>query len=270
MARSAPSGCIENGVRSANAFARAAFQAWPSVQGVDRLIREAANSSQVSVLAKSLDEISRALGFRFYVLRSNDGWELANLGDPPQAMAGSLKALHERVAVASENMAHGFLWSETLPALTRVEDDSDVVWILAGAGWGDGFTVPVHVPGRRPASFSFITARGNRPLRANLPMAQYVATAAFDAVHQIRARGHDVQEVANGIPHLTSRQRDCILLAARGKSDTEAAKLLGISSDTVHQHLEAAKHRYHVATRAELIVRVLFDGQIPFEAILRN
>jgi len=99
-------------------------------------------------------------------------------------------------------------------------------------------------------------------------MAQFLATAAFDAVYEIRARGRQMREAVAGIPQLTMRQRDCVVLAAQGKSDTQAAKLLGVSSDTVHQHLEAAKHRYGVATRAELIVRVLFDGQIPFEAIL--
>jgi len=39
------------------------------------------------------------------------------------------------------------------------------------------------------------------------------------------------------------------VLAAQGKSDTDAGVLLGISNQTVHQHIETAKRRYGVATR---------------------
>ena len=256
-------GWLENQIRNAGSLG-------PSVQGVERRIREATKSGRTCVLAQALEEITRDLGFRFYFLGSHNGCELSNLGDLPEQLVMPFRDFLRRIAAASENIAHGFLWSETLPTLTRVNDETDHASILAGAGWGDGFTVPVHVPGRRPALFSFITTRGNRPLRANLPMAQFAATAGFDALHEIHARGAQTQDTAVGIPQLTMRQRECILLAAKGKSDTQAAKLLGISSDTIHQHLEAAKHRYGVATRAELIVRVLFDGQIPFEAVLRN
>jgi LuxR family quorum-sensing system transcriptional regulator CciR len=36
----------------------------------------------------------------------------------------------------------------------------------------------------------------------------------------------------------------------------------------VHQHLEAAKRRYDVASRTQLVVRALFDSQITFADVL--
>ena len=44
----------------------------------------------------------------------------------------------------------------------------------------------------------------------------------------------------------------------------ELAKQLGISDQTVHQHMEAAKRKYEVATRMQLVVRALFDSQLAF------
>jgi LuxR family quorum-sensing system transcriptional regulator CciR len=59
------------------------------------------------------------------------------------------------------------------------------------------------------------------------------------------------------------------VLVAQGKSDWDIAQLLGIASDTVHQHIEAAKRRYGVASRTQLVVRALFDSQITFADIIR-
>ena len=54
--------------------------------------------------------------------------------------------------------------------------------------------------------------------------------------------------------YLSSRERDCLELAAHGKSDWEISQLLRISEHTVHKHVEAAKRRLGVSTRAQAIV----------------
>ena len=55
-----------------------------------------------------------------------------------------------------------------------------------------------------------------------------------------------------------------MVLAGRGKSDRDVGQILGISDQTVHQHMEAAKRKYEVATRMQLVVRALFDSQLAF------
>jgi LuxR family quorum-sensing system transcriptional regulator CciR len=70
-------------------------------------------------------------------------------------------------------------------------------------------------------------------------------------------------------PRLTDRQLDCVVLAAQGKSDGVIAQLLGISGETVHQHIETAKRRYGVASRMQLVVRALYDNLITFADTLR-
>lgn len=66
---------------------------------------------------------------------------------------------------------------------------------------------------------------------------------------------------------LTSRQRDCLVLVARGKSDREIGAELGISDQTVHKHIEAAKKRFDVQTRIQLVVRALWEKRLDLAQI---
>jgi LuxR family quorum-sensing system transcriptional regulator CciR len=68
---------------------------------------------------------------------------------------------------------------------------------------------------------------------------------------------------------LTERQLDCIVLMAQGKSDWDVGKILGLSQRTVQQHIDAARKKYDVGTRTQLLVRTLFDNQVGFHDIIR-
>ena len=69
---------------------------------------------------------------------------------------------------------------------------------------------------------------------------------------------------AEDLPRLTQRQLDCLVLAARGKTDWVAGQLLGLSHETVRMHIDNAKERFGVTSRAQLMIRALFYGQLSF------
>ncbi len=69
---------------------------------------------------------------------------------------------------------------------------------------------------------------------------------------------------------LTPREGEVLQWVAAGKTDWEIAQILGISHETVIQHLKHARERYGVQKRALLAVRALFDGLISFSDVLRN
>jgi LuxR family quorum-sensing system transcriptional regulator CciR len=77
-------------------------------------------------------------------------------------------------------------------------------------------------------------------------------------------------QVAQGPIRLTDRQRECVMWAARGKSDWEIARVLGVSEATVGEHLRHAYERYGVSKRTLVTVHALFDGTIGFLDILRR
>ena len=67
---------------------------------------------------------------------------------------------------------------------------------------------------------------------------------------------------------LTRRQHACVVLVARGMSDREIATELGISNQTVHKHVEAAKKRFAVPTRMQLVIHALFTRQLEISEIM--
>ena len=126
------------------------------------------------------------------------------------------------------------------------------------AGVGEGFAVPAHVPGEANGIASFMVRTGRSLPGARLPAAQLVGSFAYEAARRLRAAREGPAAVAPA--RLTARQVECVLLVARGKTDWEIARILGITEDTVTEHLDEARRRCDVSRRTQLVVRALFDG----------
>ena len=97
-----------------------------------------------------------------------------------------------------------------------------------------------------------------------MPLAQLVGVFAFEAARRLWS----VRRLDPGTaPTLTDRQRDCALWAARGKSDWETSRILGVSEETVARHIRDGCARYGVNKRTSLAIRTLFDGTLTFTDI---
>ena len=131
-------------------------------------------------------------------------------------------------------------------------------------GIGDGYTVPRHLPGMARGSCTF-AVRPERALPApGLIVAEVVGALALTCA--LKTSGMAKQAAS---PKLSDRQRECLLWAARGKTASETAIILGISMETVVQHLKMARERYEVHCRQSLILAALFDGLIGFGDVFR-
>src|SRR5215475_10608381 len=60
----------------------------------------------------------------------------------------------------------------------------------------------------------------------------------------------------------SDRERECIQLAARGHSDTDIGRKLGLSGKTVNAYIERVKIKLGVDTRVEAIVLAVKAGLI--------
>jgi LuxR family quorum-sensing system transcriptional regulator CciR len=173
------------------------------------------------------------------------------------------------ILVACEHTNVGFRWSDIHKWIALSKRQKEILDGARVAGIGEGFTVPVHIPGEYAGSCSFGMRLNRRFNDSTMPAAQFVGCFGFEAARRVLniQRAKAGKEIPTA-PRLTPRQLDCVVLAAAGKSDWDAAQLLGISDQTVHQHIEDAKRRYGVATRLQLVVRALFDGQLTFRDIV--
>jgi DNA-binding CsgD family transcriptional regulator len=126
----------------------------------------------------------------------------------------------------------------------------------ASFGIAHGYTVPIHLPwaaGALPASCSVVPTSDSidaRAYRAVQVMSMYLY-ASVGYQNDLRAARDAATQDG---PVLSARERECLELAAYGKSDWEISQLLHISEHTVHKHVEAVKRRLGVSTRIQAVV----------------
>lgn len=228
-----------------------------------------------SALHEHLERTGRQLGFVQFAMGHH-----VDLAGPPQDAirvtnydaAWIERSLGERyfvqdpVHLASTRTAMGFLWSD-VPAMIALNGRQRYILEAARAyGLAEGYTVPVHVPGEYRGSCSFGAANLENLALNALPIANLAGSYAFEAARRIM-RARLPNRPVDLLPILTERQRDTLVLVARGKADPEIGTLLGISAATAHGHVENVRRAYGNAQRPLLIARALFDGQISFNEV---
>ena len=242
---------------------------------IDAFVRDVSGAASEDELAALLHDICCEMGFHYFALTHHVDIRQApepaiRLDNYPaqwveyfdEQKLGPTDPVHR----ASHLTSVGFTWSR-LPHMIHLTPRDRMVLEAAGMnGIGDGFTVPAHVPGESNGSCSFATRSGHPMPEAQLPGAQLVGAFAFEAARRLWRMRAGPWPTA----HLTDRQRDCVVWAARGKSDWEIAQILGIGHETVIQHLKQARERYGVTKRTMLAVSTLFDGTISFIDVLKR
>lgn len=231
-----------------------------------------------------LQSISQQMGFDHFALvhhvdlrpagKLNDHLvtsDFAVLSDYPQFWVDQYISdaivTDDPLLIASQRMASVFEWQEMLNLLPLTAAQREITERTRHAGLENGFTIPLHVPGEINGSCHFAVATGHELPRNNMYMAQSVGTFAFQAARNLmdRLRGTPLAPP----PKLTGRQLECVVLAGRGKSNWEIGVILGISQETVKQHLSDAQSRYDVGNRMQLVTRALFDGQFSVVDLVR-
>jgi LuxR family quorum-sensing system transcriptional regulator CciR len=239
-----------------------------------RIVETVGSAEDLTVIMAA---ISVELGFQYFALSHHV--DVATAGDAairlhnyPQRWADyydeNALGVSDPVHRASHVTSIGFPWSRMAAMIPLTPGDHHILALGRAQGVGDGFTVPAHVPGEACGSCSFACEVG-RPLpQVMLPLAQLAGNFAFEAARRLwLGRGGHLLYPG---PALTDRQRDCILWVARGKSDWEISRILGISEETVARHIKQACARYGVNKRTLLVIRALFDGTLTFLDIFRR
>ncbi|WP_029934520.1 LuxR family transcriptional regulator [Sphingomonas sp. UNC305MFCol5.2] len=227
----------------------------------------------VADLEDVLGEACSAMGFRYFALMHHvdtaegPGPSL-RLHNYPLSFSswfdenrfGRLDPVHR----ACHRTTKGFRWAH-VPAMIRLGGtDFEILERARREGIANGFTVPAHVPGESRGSCSFAVSEAEDVPDDWLPVAQLIGVCAFETARRLM-----LPDGPSGGPlRLTARQRDCVIWAARGKTDWEIGRILGLSKETVRQHLKQARERYGIQKRSQLAVRALYDGVISFGEVL--
>lgn len=245
---------------------------------VQTFVREANRVSNLGSLRSLLEDTVESLGFDYFALlhhvdlsrRSNDFVRLVHY---PQAWkeksVGQEYYSDDPILAVAQKSVTPFLWTDVPRLMPLTPRQEEILQSAQLSGMGDGVTVPINIPGEFAGSCSFSVRYGRDIPIPALPTAQYLGCFAFQAARRVVMMQESAKPATEEAQQrLSPRQLDCVILAGRGKSDRDVGQLLGISGQTVHQHIEEAKRRYNVATRQQLIVRALFDAQITFADLM--
>jgi len=219
-----------------------------------------------------MDDVTRELGFRYFALihhvdlrRSSP--QIIHIENYPPVWADyfirNQVYIEDPVLNASLTTNVGFAWEAVPTMISMSRRQREILERGRREGLGWGFTVPANIPGDVHGSCSFATGTAQVLPQRVLLAAQLIGAFAFQAARRIRCSGLK----SASPPKLTPRQRECLVLVAKGKTDWEIGRILGLSEETVTKYLNAARARYNVMTRAQLVTAALFDGQIGFMEI---
>ncbi|WP_213978886.1 LuxR C-terminal-related transcriptional regulator [Sphingomonas sp. dw_22] len=192
---------------------------------------------------------------------------ILNIAQLPSTLTGGLhaqEAMRRGIANIVVSSATSVLWSGSQHRPDTPRKAANWSAMLAEHGITEGVSVAVRVPGRRRTTISFFTDRAEPDFSGIGIATEILGPRIVEAARSLRA----MPSAPRTSNRVTDRQRQCLTLIAQGMSDCEAGKILGLSDQTVHAHIETLRRRYGVRRRSQLIVCALYDGAISFEDIL--
>jgi LuxR family transcriptional regulator, quorum-sensing system regulator CciR len=244
------------------------------LERVQAFANDAAAVASLGDLDLMMREAASDFGADYYLMIHHANYfsgeiGLVNLGNYPREFREiSLQDGTDRadpIMEACERTLTGFFWNDVGSVITMTRRHLERAAAVHATGLGDGFVVPAHIPGEHLGSCHFAVESGKTLQRDRSAALQTIATFGFEAARRLSKERDDIWRRP---PPLTDRQRQCLILSARGKSDTVIAQLLRLSPKTVNEHIEEAKRRYGVATRGQLVVNALYASEISFQEIV--
>jgi DNA-binding CsgD family transcriptional regulator len=233
--------------------------------------RRGADTDFAAVLQRTLE----ALGFRYFACCSH----VDPLRPPPGAVMLHtyprrwVQTFHELglcevdpVFQHASRSLSPFFWDDTVLRGELTAAQRERLAEASGLGIAHGYTVPIHAPhmGALRASCSVV------PDSRAVPASSYYSVQLVSCfVYEAASRAAEVAAPAPGCT-LSPRERQCLELAAQGKSDWETGVILGLGEHTVHNYIEHAKRRLGVVTRVQAILQALHSGQISFGDVIRG
>lgn len=237
-------------------------------------VRLVAAATTIVDLAVALDDMTRRMGFSRYALTHHvdilsapqPTIRLHNYPDDwVEYFDRNRLGVSDPIHRASQITSVGFEWRQLAAMIPLTAGDQRILALARDHGLADGFTVPANVPGEAHGSCSFVGIASAELPDDAFPLAQLAGSFAFEAARRIwQMRSGTLPPRCN----VTDRQRDCLLWVARGKTDWEISRILGVSQETVVQHIKQARERYGVQKRTSLLIHTLFDGTISFADVL--
>ena len=236
---------------------------------VEDVCEELSSSTDLAAMKRIVDAQVRKLGFdrfAYHLMRPPDGPRI------PLALATYPSEWTHRytereyvncdpVVGAAVGRLLPFLWRRLARSRYCTKQQRSILNEAKEFKLRNGFTVPVHGPGRGVATLN-VSSDTSRVKAAKLwteNKFNLVLLAFF--MHEAIVRN-----MATGAPapifHLSPREKECLIWAARGKTAWEISEILNLSSATVVGYLKSAMYRLGVYSKTHAVAKSILLGLI--------
>jgi DNA-binding CsgD family transcriptional regulator len=230
----------------------------------------------VGSFADLKDELLRAsagLGFESYMLRARypnlrTGFNEICFDNCPGGwrrfyMKHGAGAESDPVRARAQQQATPLLWRELIPQTPMLMRKAREY------GFGTGVVLPIHGPAGQWSALTLMRTQGGvdaeRAILDTMAETHLLAAYAHEACARIIRRRLDSSlSISQPAPDfaLSRRERECLVLAARGKTAAEIGKSLDIAERTVTFHLTNAHKKLGTASSPHAVVRAVSLGLI--------
>ena len=121
------------------------------------------------------------------------------------------------------------------------------------------YKTSVCIPIRDHSGRLFVSGIASRTRKLEDIELRMIQAYCLDALESV------VKEIEPGLPEnslLTARERQCLILAAKGYTEKRTARILSISPFTVHAHIQSAKNKLGARTKLDTILKGLHLSEI--------
>jgi len=129
----------------------------------------------------------------------------------------------------------------------------------------DGVIIPVHSlspSGERISSFLSLYTTDEEKQKNALSLATPVVRLAASLFHERMTELRMIVPENTDIPMLTDRERECLLWAARGKTNSETADIIGIAESSVIFYMRQAMDKLGVFNKTPAVATAITEGHI--------
>ena len=231
--------------------------------------RKVLNASSLERLVALAEPFARALGFSCFTLfrpqPAMAGHAPIFLTTYPEQWISRIfqekRHLDDPAHAAAARSIDGVQWAMIERNIALSDHQRETLSLASGHGLANGLTLPFRLPGLPSALFSLAIDRSSEPMPSAILAARLMGGIVFAQAHRL-ARSEPLKA---DVVTLSPRHLDCIRLLARGMTDRAIADQLGLSPQTIREYVEAARLRYGVKRRAQLVAAAMSDGILSAE-----
>ncbi|MFQ6550548.1 helix-turn-helix transcriptional regulator [Aestuariibius sp. 2305UL40-4] len=231
--------------------------------------------NSLELLDAYLKEFAERCGFRWYTLQdvaipSDAPSQLLRLTNYPEMLWDEYDqngfARFDPIIKALEYTGRVLVWRDIRDIIDLSKRQTRVLDEAEQAGIQEGVSVSVRLPGQYNGLMTLISDQSVDFPADRRAWMSFIAPIAYEVAARLHT-GHSPQQALLD-NNLSPRQMECLILVAKGKSDWEAAQILGLSEQTVHRHVEAIRQKLGGRRRAQLVVQALHRGIISYRDVL--